>query len=150
MEENIVVTPDNQDEWKKRLENTKTVKWLYIHENAKITAPKLETVDGLSIYENATLTAPKLETVKWLYIHENATLTAPKLETVNEWLDIRTKLSKEMERRLWKHNKQRKWFLTDNCSEYLLSREGNIQYRINGVDLDKEMFDKVRNGRGSG
>jgi len=41
MEENIVVTPDNQDEWKKRLENTKTVKWLYIHENAKMTAPKI-------------------------------------------------------------------------------------------------------------
>ena len=45
---------------------------------------------------------------------------------------------------LWSAGYKQKWYLTDRCSEWLLAREGNIEYRINAVAFDKTLFDKVR------
>ena len=140
-EGNIEITKDNQKEWTEKLKNIRLIKgYLYIHSNA--TLPNLKSVGGdLYIYSNVTL--PNLKSVGgYLYIHSNATL--PNLKSVGGDLYIYSKLANKFEKRLWKNNRNVKWYLTDKCSEFLLSCNGKITYKINNVEFVKELFDKVR------
>ena len=91
----------------------------------------------------------KLKNVKqiggYLYIYSDVKLDA--LESVGGDLDLDVILDKKIEEKLWKHNKKNKWVLTQKCSEYLLSKKGNIEYKINDIKFKKSMFDKIRKDR---
>ena len=114
--------------------------YLYIHSN--VTLPNLKSIGGdLYIYSNVTL--PNLKSVGgYLSIHSNVTL--PNLKSVGGYLYINSKLADKFEKRLWKNNRNNEWYLTDRCSEFLLSCKGKITYKINNVEFVKELFDKVR------
>jgi len=122
-EGNVEITEVNYQEWQKKLKGIKKITGdLSINSNAKLDA--LKTVGGyLSIYSNAKLDA---------------------LKTVGGGLYINSKIEKNTEEGLWKNNHNNEWYLTDKCSEWLLSQKGKIKYRINNIQFEKELFDKVR------
>lgn len=82
----------------------------------------------------------------YLSINAQAKLDAPALKSVGGYLYINANIDINLEKQLWKSNSKNKWYVTDVCSEWLLSREGKITYRINNVDFDKPLFDQVRKG----
>jgi len=122
---NVEISSHNVKEWQKKLKHIKKITgYLSVYSNVKLEAPNLQTVGGyLYVYSNVKLEA--LQTVGGDLI-------------VDVWLDIET------EKRLWKHNYRRKWYVTDLCSDWLLQRKGNFGYRINNIDFNKELFNSVR------
>ena len=79
-----------------------------------------------------------------LSIYPNATLQADALESVGGDLYINSKLEAKFEKRLWKNNRNNQWYLTDQCSEFLLSCKGKIKYSISNIFFEKDLFDKIR------
>jgi len=77
-----------------------------------------------------------------LSIYSNVSL--PNLKSVGGDLYIYSKLNIATERKLWKNNHKNRWHLSNNSSEWLLSREGNIVYQIENINFPKELFDKIR------
>jgi hypothetical protein len=107
-------------------------------------ADNLKSVGGyLSISSNVTFAADNLKSVGG-YLSISSNVTLPKLTSVGGDLYISSKLPIKTERILWKVGHKRKWYMTDQCSEWMLEREGNIIYKINNVQFEKELFDKVR------
>ncbi len=130
-----------------KLEALKSVGgYLSIYSNVKLEAPQLKSVGGdLSIYSNVKLEAPQLKSVGgYLSIYSNVKLEAPQLKSVGGDLSISLKLDTTLEKSLWKNNKKKKWFLDNNCSEYLLSKKGDITHRINSIEFVKKLFDAIR------
>jgi hypothetical protein len=122
--------------------------YLSIYSDAKLDAPSLESVGGyLSINSDAKLDAPSLESVGGdLSIYPDAKLDAPSLESVGGYLSIYSDIELNLAKRLWKHNYRHKWYFSDKAPEWLLQRKkGDITYRIDGVNFDKDLFDKIRN-----
>ncbi|MDD4892421.1 MAG: hypothetical protein PHH73_00280, partial [Candidatus Rickettsiella isopodorum] len=79
-----------------------------------------------------------------LSINSNASLKADTLKSIGGDLSINSKIDTKLEKRLWKNNKKHQWYLTDKCSEFILSKKGKINYKINNVAFEKELFYKVR------
>jgi len=124
---NVEITKRNQKEWKKKLKDVTHISGnLYIYSDVEFSANKLESVGG------------------YLSISSDVEFSANKLESVGGDLYINSKISLELEKRLWKHNKKNKWYLTQYCSDWLFKQKGNFEFRINDVKFDKELFDKVR------
>jgi hypothetical protein len=119
--------------------------YLYIRSDVKLEASNLKSVGGdLYIRSDAKLEA--LKSVGGdLYIESDAKLEA--LKSVGGYLYIDAALNDKLARQLWKHNQKRTWILTVRCSEWLLSRNGNITYKINNVVFDKDLFLKVKDGK---
>ena len=124
-EGNVEINKQNQEEWKTKLKNTERISgYIYIHSNAKLSA--LKSVGGnISINSNAKLSASNLNSIGGdIYIYS----------------DIGIKLEKQ----LWKNNSKNEWYVTNLCSDWLLSQKGKFIYRINDVEFGKVLFDKVR------
>ena len=139
------ITKENAIEWEEKLKGIQHISgYLSIYSNASLNA--LKSVGGdLSINSNASLNADSLKSVGGdLSIYSNASLNA--LKSVGGYLSINSKIDEKLEKQLWKHNPKNKWYLSDVCSDWLLGREGNIQYSINNVQFDKTLFDAVRKG----
>ena len=121
---NIEITKENYLEWEKKLLYTEEVSgYIDVSENATLTAPKLTEVSGyIDVRENATLTAPKLIKSGYINVRENATI----------------------EKQLWKIASKNKWYISEKSSEWLLSKNGNFEYRLNNVSFEKEWFNKIR------
>jgi hypothetical protein len=115
---------------------------LYIYSNVELKAPKLESVGGdLYIYSNVELKALK-SVGGYLSINSNVELKA--LKSVGGYLYINSNISHSLEVRLYKNNKNKKWQVNDEVSEWLLAQKGNFRYFIRNVEFSKELFDKVR------
>jgi len=119
--------------------------YLYIHSNAELKADALRSVGGyLYIHSNAELKADALRSVGGdLYIHSNVELKA--LKSVGGDLSIHSNISNKLAKSLWKNNKQKKWQLSDKAPEFLLKQKGkDITYKIDEINFEKGLFDKVR------
>ena len=96
------------------------------------------TKDNLEKYKDLTEVSGNLS------IYSNAELKADSLKTVGGDLSINSKLDENFEKRLWGYNSKNQWFLTEQCSDFLLSKKGKINYKIEGISFEKDLFDKVR------
>jgi len=140
---NVDITSKNSADLNEKLKKIQVITGnLYIYSNAELKADNLKSVGGdLCINSNVELKALK-SVGGYLYINSNAELKT--LKSVGGDLYIYSRLKSETEKCLWKNHKNGQWYLTDNCSEFLLSREGKITYKIKGIVFDKFLFDKVR------
>ena len=125
---NIEITKKNESSWTKKLAT-------------------VEHIEGyIRLDQGATLTAPVLAQSGDIRLYQGATLTAPVLAQIDGYVQIDTVLDIETERIIWKAAHKRQWYMTDRCSEWLLSRDGNIEYKINNVLFEKPLFDQIRKG----
>jgi len=79
-----------------------------------------------------------------LFIYSNVKLEAPQLQTVGGDLSIYSNVKLELIKRLYKNNKKNKWYVNDKCNEWLLEQTGNFIYKINNIEFEKKLFDKIR------
>src|SRR5574337_1467052 len=126
----VVITKENQATWKEKLAKVEQITgYVRLYSNATLTAPALKQSGDVVLDSNATLTAPALKQSGYVRLYSNATL--------------------EMERVLFKAAKGNKLYLSDRCSDWLLSQKGDIEYHIidsrnNVIKFPKDIFDKVR------
>ena len=146
---NVEITDDNAAEWAKKLSSVMEITG-DLRLDAKAELPQLQTVGGnLRLYAKAELQAPQLQTVGGnLWLDAKAELQAPQLQTVGGNLWLYAKQDQSLEEKLWKkYRKTRRWFLCDLSSKYMLQRRSkNIICRIDGVDFDRPLFDRIRLG----
>ena len=83
----------------------------------------------------------------YLSIESNCEFKAPLLRSVGGDLYINSELDDEFVRRLWKHNRTKKWILSDQTNDWLLNRKGKINYKIEGIKFDRDLFFQVRNDK---
>ena len=140
----------NAVEWEAKLTGIEHITgYLSINAQAKLDASNLKSIGGgLSINAQAKLDASNLKSIGGsLYINAQVKLDAPNLKSVGGYLYINAHISNVFDQQLWEHNPKNKWIMTDKCSDWLLSKEGKITYKINHVEFAKELFDKVRKGK---
>ena len=77
-EGNLIIEKNDKRDFSKLYKVTGDI---YLHANAKLTAPLLATSGNISLHENTKLTAPLLATSGYISLHENTKLTAPLLDT---------------------------------------------------------------------
>ena len=125
---NIEITKNNTKEWEKKL-------------------AEIERIEGdVILDQGATFTAPVLAQSGYVRLYQGATFTAPVLAQ-SGYVILDTALSIEMEKVLWKAGKGKSWVMTNNSSDWMLKRQGDITYRINDVQFDKGLFNKIRSGK---
>jgi uncharacterized SAM-binding protein YcdF (DUF218 family) len=142
--------------------NLKQSGYVDVRENTRFSAPKLKTVSGyVDVHENARFSAPNLKQSGYVDVHENARFSAPKLETVSGSVDVRENArfsapnlkqsgsvdvheNARLEKQLWKIASKNKWYINLKSSDWLIAKNGNFEYIINGIIFDRELFLKVR------
>lgn len=83
------------------------------------------------------------EVTGYVRAEQGATINLPKCEVTGDVIAY-TPLPIDTERALWKAAHKQKWFMSDTTSEWLLEKEGNIEYKIGNITFDNPLFDKVR------
>ena len=161
----IKITKENQESWIKKLEYIEIINGsvdvyqnakasfpklknvsgpVYVYENAKVSFPNLKQSSYVDVCENAKASFPKLKSVSgYVYVCENAKVSFPKLESVSGFVDVRNGDIK-LEKQLWKIASKNQWYVSEKSSEWLLSQKGNFVYQLNGIQFEKEWFDKIR------
>ena len=160
---NVEITKENQESWIKKLEYTEIINgYVDVYQNAKASFPNLKQSGSVDVYQNAKASFPNLkqsgyvyvrENAKasfpnlkqsgYVYVRENAKASFPKLESVSGYVDVRNGDIK-LEKQLWKIASKNQWYVSEKSSEWLLSQKGNFIYQLNGINFEKEWFDKIR------
>ena len=83
--------------------------------------------------------------VGYVIADQGATIDLPNVTTCG-YVIADTAFSDETEKALWEAGKKNSWTMTENTSEWLLSQQGDIIYKINDVQFDKGLFNKIRKG----
>ena len=113
-----------------------------VRENAKASFPNLKQSGYVYVYENAKASFPNLKQSGYVYVRENAKASFPNLKQSGP-VDVRNGDTK-LEKQLWKIASKNKWYVSEKSSEWLLSQKGNFVYQLNGIQFEKEWFDKIR------
>ena len=137
----VKINNSNVEEWQKKLEGVEEITGSLSVE-ADFQAPALTSV-GWDLFVEADFQAPALTSAGG-YLSVRADFQAPALTSAGGSLYVEADFHLETQQHLWDIASKGRWYMTDKCSEYLLSKTGDIIYKIDDVEFPKEMFDKVR------